>query len=389
MPKKLKLLLIPIAILSLFLIYSKVQTPTTESNPNMAGEKINKEQYPFGIFAGGCFWCTESDFEKTTGVVDAISGYIGGEIENPTYEQVSSGKTKYREAAKIYYDPNIITYDQLLDVYWRHIDPTDKEGQFADRGHQYTPAIYYKNNEERSLATDSKTYLQSTKFKDTIITTEILPISTFYPAEDYHQNYHKKNKIHYNLYRNGSGRNQYIEKTWGEELNHAQQLKLKKQRLEKITSQPCQTFDCYIPLTNTEIKNKLTQIQYQVTQQDGTEQPFNNKYWDNKEEGIYVDIVSGEPLFSSIDKYVSGTGWPSFVKPISEEFIELKIDYDIGYPRVEVRSKLANSHIGHIFPDGPADKGGNRWCMNSAAMKFIPKSELKNKGYEKYLEIFQ
>ncbi len=355
----------------------------------MLGEKINKEKYPSAIFAGGCFWCTESDFEKTKGVIDAVSGFIGGEIENPTYEQVASGKTKYREAAKVYYDPSIITYDQLLDVYWRHIDPTDNEGQFADRGFQYTPAIYYKNNEEKSLASDSKTELQTLKFKDKTITTEILPISKFYPAEKYHQNYSQNNKTHYNLYRNGSGRNQYIEKTWGEELHQAQQLELKKQTTEKTTTQPCDIFNCYTPLTNIEIKNKLTKLQYQVTQLDGTEQPFNNEYWDNKEEGIYVDIISGEPLFSSTDKYVSGTGWPSFVKPISEEFIALKIDHDIGYPRVEVRSKLANSHIGHVFPDGPEDRGGNRWCMNSSAMKFIPKSELKTQGYEKYLELFQ
>ena len=347
-----------------------------------------RSHYPVATFAGGCFWCSERDFEKTTGVIEAVSGYAGGDTEAPTYQAVASGSTNYREAVQVYYNPDVVTFDQLLDVYWRHINPTDDSGQFSDRGYQYTTAIYYTNNEERSIILDSKRLLETTYELGSPVVTEILPLTTFYSAEDYHQDYAKNNTNHYNRYRTGSGRNQYITNTWGEGLIHAQHLALDPPAELTPQEPSCTGYRCYVPLTFQEITEKLSPIAYDVTQKDGTERPFDNPYWDNKEDGIYVDIVSGEPLFSSVDKYVSGTGWPSFVKPITEEFIDLQVDHKLGYPRVEVRSKLANSHVGHIFPDGPAEYGGQRWCMNSAAMEFIPKDQLEAKGYGEYLSSF-
>ncbi len=345
----------------------------SSQTPNVNGIEIKSENKNLktAYVAGGCFWCIESIFDGTEGVEEAISGYIGGAAETANYASIGGGGTQHREWVEVIYDANRINFEEIVNIFWRQIDPTDAGWQFADRGFHYTTAIYYSNNEEKLIAENSKNILASSGKFEEEIATKILPVSDFYKAEEWHQDYAQKQTLRYKAYEIWSWRAGYKNDVWKNDTT------LPDADTKKSL------------FTDVELREKLTALQYRVTQQDGTERAFTEwNYHDSKEAWIYVDIVDGTPLYSSTHKYDSGTGWPSFWQSINDENIFYKEDNSFFSKRTEVRSTQADSHLGHVFPDGPRDKWGIRHCINWASLEFIPYEELENRGYWEYISLF-
>ncbi len=379
---------VAVALVLIKLATSQSETITAQVITKPAGSETEKNTDRSGLavatFAGGCFWCIEAIFEKLDGVSEAVSGYSGGHTDNPTYRKVGGGNTGHTESVQVFYDPKVVSYEALLHRFWKDIDPTDNDGQFVDRGSEYRPAIFYQNETEKEIAIKSRDELEASDRYSKPISIEIIPFDKFYDAEDYHQDYYKKSPLRYKVYRHGSGRDQYLEKIWGDQLH------LKYGEKTSAVSQPSETqpgYETYKKPGDETLKTMLSKMQYAVTQLESTEPPFQNEYWNNKEHGIYVDVVSGEPLFSSTSKFRSGTGWPSFWEPIDKRFIVESVDYKLLQPRTEIKSKYGGSHLGHIFNDGPAPTG-LRYCINSAALKFIEKEKMEDQGYANYLALF-
>jgi len=306
-------------------------------------------------FAGGCFWGVEEYFSRIPGVHDVTVGYANGMKENPSYEEVCSGKTGHAEAVHVRYDPKIVSLKTLAEQFFKIISPTSVNRQGNDVGSQYRTGMYYANDEDKMILASVMTEVQKNYAEPLAV--ELLPIKNYSLAEEYHQDYLKKNPGGYCHINFGS---------------------LKDIRTEKnAVVDP----DKYSKPSDAELKKALTPEEYHVTQKAGTERPFSGKFWGHKEPGIYVDIVTGEPLFSSTDKFDSGCGWPSFTKPVDPAVVTEHADNSHGMERIEVKGRVGGSHLGHVFDDGPQEKGGLRYCINSAAIRFVPYEEMDKQGH--------
>jgi len=333
------------------------------------------------LVAGGCFWCVESDLEKLRGVIGVVSGYAGGTTDNPTYNNYGSGG--HREVVEVTYDASQVSFEDILIVTMKTTDPTDDDGTFGDRGDKYSAAFYYESAEQKTLITELISEVDEFGPYDRALAIDVEPRARFWRAEESHQDYYKGalTQVRYQYYRNASGRNDFIQKYWGEDTSPTLPW-----RDQTTSNNHSYMWSNYQKPSVEVLKEQLDPIAFKVTQQDGTERAGSSpldKIW---EEGIYVDILSGEPLYSSKDKFDSGTGWPSFVKPITAEALTLHEDRKLFSVRTETRSAIADNHLGHVFNDGPSDRGGLRYCMNGAALEFVPKDQMAERGYEDFLQ---
>lgn len=317
---------------------------------------VSKEDYAGAdlkkiYFAGGCFWGVEEYMQRIYGVADAVSGYANGNSPNPSYEIVSTGNSGYAETVEVTYDPSKVSLEELLTHFLKIIDPTSLNKQGNDRGSQYRTGIYYLDQEDKEIITKALAS-EEDKYKEKIVV-ENMPLTNFTMAEDYHQDYLRKNPNGYC----------HID------LSTADEVIIDPSKYPKPSDEI--------------LRKKLTDAQYKVTQENDTESAFSNEYWDNTEKGIYVDVATGEPLFSSTDKFDSGCGWPSFSKPISKDVVTYKEDSSYNMTRTEVRSRTGDSHLGHVFEDGPKELGGGglRYCINSASIRFVPLEDMEKEGY--------
>ena len=358
---------------------NQTDTMTTKNTTDPAQEQAPETM----LVAGGCFWCVEADLEKLPGIIEVVSGYAEGTNEKPTYENYA--QNGHREVVEVQYNPSVVSFEEILIYAMKHMDPTDDDGSFGDRGQYYSPAFYYETDAQKRTIENLIADVNENGPYDTPLAIEVIERPTFWPAEDYHQDYYKGalTQLKYKYYRNASGRDDFIEEYWGEDTGPDLPWR------ESATDNPDAAWNSFQKPSDATLQTELTDIQYKVTQKAGTEPAFDNTYWDNKAAGIYVDIVSGEPLFSSTHKFDSGTGWPSFTRPIEYDFVTEHDDYKLLVPRTEIRSKIADSHLGHVFNDAPAELGGVRYCMNSAALRFIPQEEMAAAGYGDFLYLFE
>lgn len=356
----------------------------TTATPNTEPATAQSANIQTALVAGGCFWCVESDLEKTYGVISAVSGYAGGSTENPTYENYGSGG--HREVVEVTYDANKISYEGVLIVTMKTTDPTDDSGTFADRGDKYSAAFYYENDTEKVIIDTLITEVNENGPYDAPLAIDVEARPRFWPAEDYHQDYYKGtlSQLKYKYYRNASGRDDFISRYWSDP--HSPTLPWRNAAAVNTTTGTTAgaNWQQYQKPSAEVLEEQLDSLTYKVTQEEGTERAGTSPLDKNYESGIYVDVLSGEPLFSSRDKYDSGTGWPSFTKPITATAVTEHEDRKLFSVRTEIRSAIADNHLGHVFTDGPEDTGGLRYCMNGVALRFVPEAEMEAAGYGAY-----
>jgi peptide methionine sulfoxide reductase msrA/msrB len=361
--KYINILIIIVVVLIGYLVFTGMNNDSKLESESLDGEEINQEtrkevevmpNYKNNKFeeiylAGGCFWGVEAYFNKILGVEYTEVGYANGKTEDTSYQEIDS--TGHAETVRVVYDPEVVELEEILEYYFKIIDPTILNRQGNDIGTQYRTGIFYKDEDDEQVISN---FIESIKSEyDSEIVTEVEPLENFVIGEEYHQDYLEKNP------------NGYCHINLSDIPNRKPEINPRD----------------YEKPSDEEIKEKLTEEQYEITQGKGTEPPFKNEYNDNKAKGIYVDVVTGQPLFSSRDKYDSGSGWPSFTKPIDKGLLRYLEDKSIGMERIEVLSISGDTHLGHVFNDGPEDEGGLRYCMNSGSLRFIPLEKMDEEGY--------